>query len=225
MHNRSEVVESARDYLGTRKGDSKHHEIIDGYNSIPKHQGCIMNYTAPWCAAFVSFISMKTNNLDIMLEHTSCNRMIERYKKNNTWNENDSYIPRPGDIIFYDWDDDGKGDCIGIAEHVGIVEECDGHTIKVIEGNMGSNSIVGRRYLKVNGRYIRGFGLPTYEYNYVEDSALDYYIVQPGDSLSLISSKLKKQNINIHWRRLAELNNISGPKYIIYPGQKLVVSE
>lgn len=225
MHNRSEVVEAARKYIGAKIGDNLHKEIIDGYNHIPNHKGCVMKYTYPWCACFVSFISKITNNLDIMFEHTSCNSMIARYKNAGRWEENDGYIPRAGDIIFYDWDDNGIGDCVGIAEHVGIVEECDGQTIKVIEGNMGNYSVVGRRILKVNGRYIRGFGIPEFEYNHIDDTSTIYYTVQSGDFLTLISSKLKKQGINIHWRRIAELNNIKGPKYTIYPGQKLVVSE
>ena len=37
---------------------------------------------------------------------------------------------------------------------------CDGKTIKVIEGNM--SDAVGYRKLAVNGRYIRGFGVPKY---------------------------------------------------------------
>lgn len=226
MHNRLEVVEAARKYLNTKIGDNKHKEIIDTYNSIEGHKGCVMKYTSPWCACFVSTISYLTDNLDIMFEHTSCNSMIQRYKDNGSWCENDNHIPKAGDIIFYDWDDNGIGDCTGIAEHVGIVEECDGITIKVIEGNMGSNSIVGRRYLKVNGRYIRGYGLPKYDYNYIEDTPTpSYYTVQKGDTLSGIAAKLNKQGNNIHWKRIAFLNNIKPPKYIIYPGQRLVVSE
>ena len=44
--------------------------------------------------------------------------------------------------------------------HVGIVEKCDGKTITVIEGNKSNK--VGRRTLAVNGKYIRGFGVPAY---------------------------------------------------------------
>ena len=41
------------------------------------------------------------------------------------------------------------------------MEKVSGNTITVIEGN--KNDAVGRRTLRVNGRYIRGYGIPKYE--------------------------------------------------------------
>lgn len=69
-------------------------------------------------------------------------------------------IPSPRDYIFYDWDDTGAGDCTGWPEHVGIVVSVSGNSIKVIEGNKGN--AVDYRTLAVNGRYIRGYGIPDY---------------------------------------------------------------
>jgi hypothetical protein len=74
--------------------------------------------------------------------------------------ENDNYIPKPADIIFYDWQDSGSSDDKGWSDHVGIVESCDGRTITVIEGN--NNDMVRRRNIGVGSRYIRGFGVPKY---------------------------------------------------------------
>ena len=76
------------------------------------------------------------------------------------WQEKDSYKPAAGDVIFYDWDDSGSGDNTGWPEHVGIVEKLSGSVITVIEGN--KNDAVGRRSLNVNGKFIRGFGVPKY---------------------------------------------------------------
>ena len=76
------------------------------------------------------------------------------------WIENDAYVPDTGDVILYDWDDNGVGDCTGWSDHVGIVISCDGSMIKVIEGN--KNNTVGYRDIAVNGRYIRGFITPHY---------------------------------------------------------------
>ena len=73
------------------------------------------------------------------------------------WQENDAFVPKPADEVLYDWDDgpnyattDNKGN----PEHVGMVEKVVGNDITVIEGNM-NGGMVGRRTLKVNGRYIR----------------------------------------------------------------------
>ena len=86
--------------------------------------------------------------------------MIAAFQAMDRWVENDAYIPSPGDYIFYDWDDTGAGDCTGWPEHVGIVISVSGDVIKVIEGN--KDDAVGYREIKVNGRYIRGYGVPDY---------------------------------------------------------------
>jgi hypothetical protein len=75
--------------------------------------------------------------------------------------ENDAYVPKPGDILFYDWDDSGLGDNKNGPDHVGIVEKVSGNTITVIEGNYSQS--VKRRNIAVNGKYIRGYGVPKYD--------------------------------------------------------------
>lgn len=222
MRNREEVVKTALTYMNVKQGSVIHKHIIDRYNSIRPRHGCTMGYNSPWCACFVSFISHLTNNIDIMPEHTSCGEMIKLYQRIGSWEEKDDFIPMPGDIIFYDWDDDGVGDDTTGHDHVGIIESCDGKTITVIEGNSGNEHKVARRIIKVNSRYIRGFGLPKYTDDILIPSYK--YIVQKGDTIAKISKKLEKEGIYIHWRRLAEINNIKNPN-LIYPGQELEVKE
>lgn len=50
----------------------------------------------------------------------------------------------------------------------------------------------------------------------VSQSSVRYYTVKSGDSLSVIG-----QRLGVSWQKLAKDNGIAGPKYIIYPGQKL----
>lgn len=160
---REQYVNTAAAYVGAQKGTSKHHEIIDTYNTIkPLPRGYKVTYTDAWCATTVSAMAKKCNLLDIIPAECSCYYMIEGFKKLNRWVENDAYVPNIGDIIFYDWNDSGSGDDKGTPDHVGIVESVSNGTITVIEGNKGSPSQVGRRYIAVNGRYIRGFGIPNY---------------------------------------------------------------
>lgn len=47
---------------------------------------------------------------------------------------------------MYDWQDTGKGDNTGGADHVGIVEKVVGNTITIIEGNKGE-AVAGGRWL------------------------------------------------------------------------------
>jgi hypothetical protein len=86
--------------------------------------------------------------------------MIALYRSAGRWMENDAYIPKPGDIIFYDWEDSGSGDNQGVADHVGIVSSVSGNVINVVEGNY--SDMVTTTAQRVNGKCIRGYGLPDY---------------------------------------------------------------
>ena len=157
----SKVVEQAKAWLGYKESNGTHQKIIDIYNAHkPLARGYAVQYDDPWCATFVSSVAIKLGYTSIMPTECSCTKMIERYKKLGCWFEDDSRVPNPGDLIFYDWQDTGKGDNRGSVEHVGIVEKVSNGKITVIEGNY-SNS-VKRRTLDVNGRYIRGYCVPKY---------------------------------------------------------------
>ena len=172
---RAKVVATAKKYLGCKESDGSHKKFIDRYNSfrpIPRNHR--MTYSAAWCATFVSAIAIECGLTDIMpIEccgltdimpiECGCAYMISAYKKLGRWREDENYTPKAGDVIFYDWDD-GKDfsntDDIGSPEHVGIVTAAACGIISVIEGN--KNDAVAFRTVTVNGRYIRGFGLPDY---------------------------------------------------------------
>ena len=158
---RIKVVEKAASWLGKKESDGSFRPIIDIYNKIqPLPRGYRMTYTDPWCAAFVSAVGFDLGLSGIVYPECGCGPMVSLYKQHNRWMENDAYVPSPGDVIFYDWDDSGAGDNVGEPDHVGIVEAVNGTVITVIEGNM--SDAVGRRRLSVNDRFIRGYGLPDY---------------------------------------------------------------
>ena len=158
---RQSVVATAKTWIGYNEADGSHRKIVDVYNSHrPLARGYALKYTDAWCAGFVSAVAIKLGLTDIMPTEVGVWNMIELYKKLGRWKESDSYTPKPGDIIMYAWGDNGVGDCTSGASHVGIVVSCDGKIITVIEGN--KSDAVGYREIAVNGRYIRGFGLPDY---------------------------------------------------------------
>ena len=158
---REKVVATAKAWLGCNEADGSHRQIVDVYNSHrPLARGYALKYTDAWCAGFVSAVAIKLGLTDIMPTEVGVWNMIELYRKLGRWQESDSYVPKPGDVIMYAWGDNGVGNCTSGASHVGIVVSCDGKTITVIEGNKAN--AVGYREIAVNGRYIRGFGLPDY---------------------------------------------------------------
>jgi hypothetical protein len=156
-----QLIKVASDWIGYNEKDGSHKKIIDLYNAHkPLARGYKVKYTDEWCATFVSACAIKAGMTDIIPTECSCQKMIELFKDKGSWNENENCVPSAGDIIFYDWQDKEYGDNLGWADHVGIVESCDGKNIVVIEGNY--NETVKRRIIKVDGKYIRGFGVPKY---------------------------------------------------------------
>lgn len=164
----SKIVAQARSWLGCKESDGSHKKIIDVYNGHkPLARGYAVKYTDAWCATFVSAVAIAVGYTDIIPTECGCGEMLNLFKKLGCWQESDDYAPNPGDIIFYDWEDTGKGDNTGYSDHVGIVEEVNGRTITVIEGNY-SNS-VKRRYISFDAKLIRGFGVPKYSEDAVKE--------------------------------------------------------
>lgn len=158
---RQKILDTAFAWLGKNEADGSFREIIDLYNSQrPLPRGYAVKYTDEWCAAFVSAVFIKAGLSSIAPAECSCQKMIDLHKALGTWEERDDYIPTPGDIIMYDWADDGKGDNTGWADHVGIVYEVSDSTITVIEGNR--KNAVGWRTVAADGKQIRGYCLPDY---------------------------------------------------------------
>ena len=158
----SAVLAQARAWIGRNEAAGSHKEIIDVYNGHkPLARGYKVKYTDAWCATFVSAVAIKCGLTSIIPTECGCGQMIALFQALGEWQESDSRTPNPGDVIFYDWDDTGAGDNTGWPDHVGIVESVSGGKLTVIEGN--KNDAVGRRALAVNGRYIRGYGVPKYD--------------------------------------------------------------
>ena len=142
------------------KGETGHQKILDIYNAQkPLPRGYKVKPTDAWCATTVSAVFIMNGYNKI--SECSCPQMIEKAKKLGIWVEDDAFTPQIGDIIMYDWQDTGKGDDTGVADHVGIVISVTKSKIVVREGN--KNKSIGNRDVTVNGIYIRGYITPPYE--------------------------------------------------------------
>ena len=150
---RSNVVSVMKGWLGWSEANGKFKRIIDTYNNHkPLAQGYKVKYTDEWCATAVSAAFINAGLTDIGFTECSCSRMINLYKAKGRWEERDSYIPKMGDVIMYDWDDNGIGDNKGAPDHVGLVVSVDGTKLTIIEGN--KKEAVAYRSMSVNGKYI-----------------------------------------------------------------------
>lgn len=168
----NDIVRQAEKWIGKNEKDGSYKEIIDIYNShTPLARGYRMTTQDAWCAAFVSAVAIKCGATNIIPTECSCIKMIELFQKLGCWIEDDAYVPSPGMIVFYDWQDSGVGDCKGAPDHVGIVEAINGDIMTIIEGNY--SNAVKRRVIKVNSKFIRGYGLPNFESKATEKESIN----------------------------------------------------
>ena len=183
---RSKVVATAKSFLGYSEAAGSHKKIIDIYNAHePLAVGYKVKYTDEWCATFGSVVAIQTGLTSIIPTECSCPRQIELWKKKNRWEEDDNYLPQPGDYIYYNWNDPKPStDNIGPAAHVGIVYAVAGSQIQVIEGNY-KNSVAIRTITR-NAQYIRGYGRP--DYASVASSGIEY-ITKPKKIAIFVNSK------------------------------------
>ena len=108
-----------------------------------------------WCACFVSWCANECGYLDagIIPRFSACTTGEAWFKERGQW-QSSSYEPKSGDIIFFDWQGDGKTD------HVGIVDRVENGIIYTVEGN--SSDACKQRYYPIGDEDIYGFGLPSY---------------------------------------------------------------
>lgn len=110
-----------------------------------------------WCACFVSWCANECGYIDsgIIPKFSACeNEGITWFKTCNLWQDS-SYIPKSGDIIFFDWE------CDGHSDHVGIVEKVENNIIYTIEGNTTGDMVKEEKY-NIGTSVIKGYGTPNY---------------------------------------------------------------
>lgn len=136
---RAEIIKKAYDAIGKTAQD--------------------FNFQTDWCALFIDWLFTDavpfTGNA-----HYSCTAQMNYWKSIGCW-ENGTVGISSGDIIYYDWDN--SGDC----DHVGIVVNVQGDAITVVEGNFGNgnwqSNHVGYRTITHSYAYVRGYAIPDYK--------------------------------------------------------------
>lgn len=105
-----------------------------------------------WCAVFVSWCAHQAGLIDdgSMPKFAVCDDGIRWFVERGRW-LNRNISPEPGMVIFFDWNQDGRSD------HVGIVEKCEDGMIYTIEGN--SNDVCTENGYAVEDKVIMGYGV------------------------------------------------------------------
>lgn len=129
-----------------------------GYNNYTKYgvwAGC---NGQPWCDAWVSWVAYQAGESAAVGKYVYCPSHVAFFQQRGQWFNKGAKTPQAGDIIFF-----------GDADHVGIVEACDGTTVTTIEGNTsGTSGLIAngggvcRKYYPIGSGYIMGYGRPAY---------------------------------------------------------------
>ena len=144
-------IKVAEAFYGCQTGDEQQQMIVELYNQIkPLPRGYKLKAGDPWCAAFVSACSYVVAALDYVLPECGAQEMYYAYPEGRT-----ARTGKPaerGDLLFYDWNHDGR------ADHVGIVLENMSGYLEVIEGNFGGACQI--RHIKNDDQDIYGTARP-----------------------------------------------------------------
>ena len=137
------------------------------------------NERVEWCACFVCWVADQCGVLDgnvqdniedstmpneklTIPKYSVCDDGINKFTEKGEWQDRETdgtlYIPKPGDIIFFDWIEKDTGEQDRISDHTGIVKNVDLENNKVhtIEGNSGD--AVKEQEYDLNNIQIVGYG-------------------------------------------------------------------
>lgn len=108
-----------------------------------------------WCACFVSWCADQSGYIQsgAIPKFSLCSDGVRWFESKGRFRDA-SYTPAAGDIVFFDWGNNGT------IDHVGIVESVSGGTVNTIEGNSGDK--VARRSYSIGSSNIYGYGVPAY---------------------------------------------------------------
>lgn len=126
-----------------------------------------------WCAMFASFcLNYAQIPESYFPQDSNCANWVSTLKYLDLYQSAEDYEPTAGDLVFFDWENDGR------ADHVGIVIAVNGSEITTIEGNVG-NGVGERSYNLAGENDILGFGCLSAAYEkYLADHADEEPVVE-----------------------------------------------
>jgi hypothetical protein len=168
MSQRNKFIATARAELGVIEGPKDNQTKYGAFTKA--------NFL-PWCGSFVNWCA---NEVGLKIPNcVSTKAGAEAFMKKGQWEKAEEAIPLPGDIVFFDFPNDG----VDRISHIGIVVKDNGDgTVTCIEGNTapdkkgdqrngGQVCLKVRAFKKKNGSKLRksqavtvvGFGKPVFK--------------------------------------------------------------
>ena len=128
-----------------------------------------------WCAMFVSFCLDHAGVEGMTLNSVCANWIVELSSEEyGLYHSAAEYTPRPGDVIFFDWEGDGKSDHVGLVAELIEATETEGAQIRTIEGNSGDR--VQYVTYSADSACILGYGALPAQLSEEDRAAVDHVI-------------------------------------------------
>lgn len=156
------------DLIGVAKTQLGYIELDSSGNPIPSSSdGGYTKYGASfgepngaWCAYFISWCASQAGIPSSILPRLgNCGTLTNWYKNRSIYYTRASgYIPKPGDMVFFNWSGGTS------AQHIGIVTGVSGDNLYTIEGNTaGANGYMcNGRTRSLSSGTVLGYGVPKY---------------------------------------------------------------
>jgi len=156
------------DLLGVAKTQLGYTELNSSGNPIPStSDGGYTKYGASfgepngaWCAYFISWCASQAGiPSSIVPRLGNCGTLTDWYQSRSIYYSRSSgYVPKPGDMVFFNWSGGSS------AQHIGIVTGVSGNNLYTIEGNTGGDEgyMCNGRTRGLNASYVLGYGVPKY---------------------------------------------------------------
>ena len=111
---------------------------------------------AKWSSMFLAWCGNQIGLEDEKYGYYACSDYwVTWFKNNNAYHEVKDYTPLEGDMIFFDYDQDGKSD------HNGLVKGINGTKVVCIEGNVDGE--VKECEYEMSDAQLKGYGTPLFD--------------------------------------------------------------
>lgn len=149
---KEDILTLANSFVGTCEGSEKHIKILNAYNNYkPLARGYKVKMNDAWCMTFISSLFIMLDSVDaIGKTECGCQEYIDYAKANKLT------VTKPaiGNLVFYDWGNDG------VVDHVGIISNIYSGLLEVIEGN--KSDMVQKRIIAIGNPAIKYYVRPKY---------------------------------------------------------------
>ncbi len=202
-----DIVAVAMSQNGYREGTGSNDvggESVDGGGNYTEYCNWYGKRVS-WCAVFISWCARQAKIPESVIKTnsdaagTKCNYGEKKYFFNQ-------YIPREGDIIYVDSQNDN------ISNHVGLVTAVDENYIYTIEGNK-SNRVKEVVYYRNTGKQINDrnvkilyYGVPEYNQKNLLGDVNSDGIINSSDALMLLNYCVGKTSLTKSQKERADVN-------------------